>query len=64
MDVIVTSSRFNTEFELINFIGKGEYGDVLKVKNNLDLQSKGLDEESFKNIHTSLTLISTLKKIH
>lgn len=29
-------SRLQTEFETINFIGKGAYGDVLKVRNILD----------------------------
>lgn len=29
-------SRLQNEFETINFIGKGAYGDVLKVRNNLD----------------------------
>lgn len=29
-------SRLQTEFEIIEFIGKGAYGDVLKVRNNLD----------------------------
>lgn len=30
------NSRLETEFELINYIGRGAYGDVLKVRNNLD----------------------------
>lgn len=29
-------SRLDTEFELINYIGRGAYGDVLKVRNILD----------------------------
>ena len=29
-------SRLQTEFEIINFIGKGAFGDVLKVRNILD----------------------------
>lgn len=29
-------SRLHTEFETINFIGRGAYGDVLKVRNILD----------------------------
>lgn len=31
-------SRLQTEFETINFIGKGAYGDVLKVRNILDMR--------------------------
>jgi eukaryotic translation initiation factor 2-alpha kinase 4 len=29
-------SRLHVEFDVINFIGKGAYGDVLKVRNKLD----------------------------
>lgn len=34
--LISDHSRLQTEFETINFIGKGAYGDVLKVRNILD----------------------------
>lgn len=34
--LISDHSRLQTEFETMNFIGKGAYGDVLKVRNILD----------------------------
>lgn len=33
---ISEKSRLQTEFEIINYIGKGAFGDVLKVRNILD----------------------------
>ncbi|XP_017089364.2 eIF-2-alpha kinase GCN2 isoform X1 [Drosophila bipectinata] len=32
----LSQSRLRTEFEVIMYLGKGAYGDVLKVRNNLD----------------------------
>lgn len=36
MPVISDKSRLQTEFEISSFIGKGAFGDVLKVRNKLD----------------------------
>ena len=33
-----THSRLNTEFDVIGVVGQGAYGEVLKVKNKLDLR--------------------------
>lgn len=33
-----SQSRLNTEFEVIGVIGQGAFGEVLKVKNKLDLR--------------------------
>lgn len=34
--ITVDRSRLQTEFEILNFLGKGAFGDVLKVRNKLD----------------------------
>ena len=61
-------SRLETEFELINHIGRGAYGDVLKVRNNLDnrlyaikripLSSK--NKQLFKKMTREVELLSRL----
>lgn len=61
-------SRLETEFELLSYIGRGAYGDVLKVRNNLDnrlyaikripLSSK--NKQLFKKMTREVELLSRL----
>lgn len=61
-------SRLNQEFDVINFIGKGAYGDVLKVRNKLDNRQYALkriplsanSKQLYKKMTREVELLSRL----
>lgn len=63
-----THSRLDTEFEMINFIGKGAYGDVLKVRNILDnrqyaikrIPLSSLNKQLYRKMTREVELLSRL----
>lgn len=66
--VTSTHSRLDTEFEMINFIGKGAYGDVLKVRNILDnrqyaikrIPLSSLNKQLYRKMTREVELLSRL----
>jgi eukaryotic translation initiation factor 2-alpha kinase 4 len=63
-----THSRLDTEFEMMNYIGKGAFGDVLKVRNILDnrqyaikrIPLSSMNKQLFKKMTREVELLSRL----
>ncbi|CAI9734436.1 eIF-2-alpha kinase GCN2-like [Octopus vulgaris] len=61
----LNTQRFQNEFEVIEFLGQGGFGNVIKVKNKMDTRHYAIkiihsNVKHFKNITTEVKLLSRL----
>lgn len=65
----LSSSRYKTDFEEIQFLGKGAFGEVIKVRNKIDnrfyaIKKIRLDPTDVEHNNKILREVSTLSRLH